>query len=437
MAVEADFAVEEAWRIARLADVAAGADDQLRRTLPGEVEAGEVVDVAGDHHRHADRSRPRAAACSVALIGTSTTAGPTLPTASAPDRPVRDDPGRPRGRVGLQRVELRGERRHRVRRRRSVVRARTVEHVERQSADIDHHGRRRGGTGQRRGGAVQQPEPALAAARAVLVVAAHQHPGRGGEQRLGGREEVRVPGRPVVAPGAAGAAGASGRAGGFAVVVVADVDHEIRVVTGRQPRHLRERPRAGVVAGLHGLALQAAAGVAEDHDPPRRLRQRQRMAADRCARRADWQHRLADGDREVRVGRRAPPHRPRRAVDNDGRAVGRRRDEARLGPAVGQLHPGALGDGARGRRLRLRASRESAEELRRQNRGERRHAGGKLDIAATHRSTVPGWRSPLLGPRGDAFQAKLGALPGADRRDERAQTDHRAPPRPQWEETRY
>src|SRR5579864_7731835 len=52
-AVQAYLAVEVAWRVARLADVAAGADDQLRRPGPLEIEAGEMVDVAGDHHGHA------------------------------------------------------------------------------------------------------------------------------------------------------------------------------------------------------------------------------------------------------------------------------------------------------------------------------------------------------------------------------------------------
>src|SRR5262249_57729709 len=102
----------------------------------------------------------------------------------------------------------------------------------------------------------------------------------------------------------------AGRALGLAVVVVADMDDEVRVLGRGQARDLGERPPGlRVVAILDHLALQPAAGVAEDDDPlDARLGHGQRLAVDGGALRPRRQGRLADavGEAVRRAG--AQPH---------------------------------------------------------------------------------------------------------------------------------
>jgi hypothetical protein len=94
-------------------------------------------------------------------------------------------------------------------------------------------------------------------------------------------------------------------------VVVADVDHEIRLSRDRGRNHLRQRPRLGIVARLIGAvgSLQAAAAVADDDDALwRPLGDGQRMTAYR---------RVADGCRQRQV---TSQHRERRRFRQLGHA---------------------------------------------------------------------------------------------------------------------
>ena len=113
---------------------------------------------------------------------------------------------------------------------------------------------------------IEQTEPAMAAAAAQFMIAAHQHPGRGRQQRRGRIEEVLLPYRPVVAMRAAGAAGLRVGTGRFAIVVVTDMDHQVRATRGGQTGDDGERPFHRVVAILHEVAFEAAAGIADHHD---------------------------------------------------------------------------------------------------------------------------------------------------------------------------
>ena len=262
--------VEEPRGVAGLADVAAGADDQLRRPIAGEREAGEVVDVAADHHvRRRVRSRPRAAACSVALIGSLEQSGRDLADRQAPDRPVGDDPGRRRRRRASS--ARRAGRRTRPRRSGGALRqpsqsCRARRAVSPPTSTIIGAL----SAGQVSGVAAasssqNQPGPPRCA---VLVIAAHHHPGRGAQQRRGGLRRSRRPrcsscrprgcrrsrrGRPGrrFRGSSSRRRGSPGRGGGRR--------------PGARPG---ERPLSRVVAVLHLAALQPAAGVAEDHDAP-------------------------------------------------------------------------------------------------------------------------------------------------------------------------
>src|SRR5262249_58615029 len=73
---------------------------------------------------------------------------------------------------------------------------------------------------------VEQAEITRAGAAADFVIAAHHDPGRGEQRRRGGGEEIRLPGRPVVAVGAARATAVARRTGALAGEIVADMDDD-------------------------------------------------------------------------------------------------------------------------------------------------------------------------------------------------------------------
>src|SRR3954447_18898001 len=120
----------------------------------------------------------------------------------------------------------------------------------------------RGTVGAKRRG-IEQAEPALSATAAGLVVAAHPEPGRGGEQRYRRIEQLRLPGRPVVAMRAAGAAGDGGRTALLAVVIVADMDHQVGPLGDGARCDRRERPSRRIGAILRGAADDPAPGIAD------------------------------------------------------------------------------------------------------------------------------------------------------------------------------
>src|SRR4051812_20530154 len=131
-------------------------------------------------------------------------------------------------------------------------------------------------------GRIEQPEIARAGTTANLVIAAHDDPWGRAQGRRRGREEIRLPGRPIVAIGAARAAGVARRAGALAIEIIADVDDEVGPGVRDALGHLREWPQSRIVAVLEfaarvsivGVALlrrrlrrlEAAAGVAESGD---------------------------------------------------------------------------------------------------------------------------------------------------------------------------
>ena len=145
-----------------------------------------------------------------------------------------------------------------------------------------------------------------------------------------------LPRVPAVAPGTARAARIAGRTGILAVVVVADVDDEIRRRLGGCARDGRERPLRGVIARLeHAVVLlETAARIAGTDDALRvRLRQWQRSRADRHAPhgRRDRPCRRSDGKyRRLRVDRVAS-RRPQPAWSPaaHGRPSARRCDRTR------------------------------------------------------------------------------------------------------------
>ena len=108
-----------------------------------------------------------------------------------------------------------------------------------------------------------QPRPAGAGALAVLMIAAHQHDGRGCQQGRGRGEEIRLPAGPIVAPGRAGAALIARRAGAFAIEIVAQMDHQVRLEAGRSRGNLGKWPLGRIVAGLKDRTFQTAAGIAQ------------------------------------------------------------------------------------------------------------------------------------------------------------------------------
>ncbi len=176
---------------------------------------------------------------------------------------------------------------------------------------------------------VEETEPALAGADAVLVVAPDHDPRRGGQKRRRRREEIRIPGVPAVAEGTAGAAPVVDRACRFTVMIIADMDHEIGARGRRHRGDFGKRPCHGIIAVLGRIARrQPAPGVAEYQDALRvRPRQRQRLAVhdrgDRPRRHRDLAapHREDGGfdilERPVRL--RTHRHGRRGAVEQHGR----------------------------------------------------------------------------------------------------------------------
>mmetsp|Transcript_20972 Transcript_20972/g.80852 ORF Transcript_20972/g.80852 Transcript_20972/m.80852 type:complete len:363 (+) Transcript_20972:1485-2573(+) len=129
------------------------------------------------------------------------------------------------------------------------------------------------------GGGVEVAHPALPGTAAGLVVAAHEDPGRRGQQRACGLEKIGLPGVVAIAPGAGLANGHARRAGAFAVVVVADMYDQVGLQGERLCEHALKGPVDRVVAALVGQVgcLQPATGVADDNDAPRLI--------DRCLQR--------------------------------------------------------------------------------------------------------------------------------------------------------
>ena len=193
--------------------------------------------------------------------------------------------------------------------------------------------RRRVGAVGELGARVEKAHPALAAARAKLVIAAHHDPGRRLEKRRGRLEEIRLPRAPIVAMRAVRAAFVAGRAGILAVVIIADMDHQVGLAAGGVLGDDRERPLSLVVAILRRTALDAAAGVAEHDDAvDRRRHGRHRDAADGECLCRERRRRAAHGDREIAVGGAA-------LAGFDGLAVG---DHHRASGDAGRHHDAHL-----------------------------------------------------------------------------------------------
>src|SRR5262249_36329277 len=114
---------------------------------------------------------------------------------------------------------------------------------------------------------VEEPDPALAGTRAVLMITAHHNPGRRGEQGSCRLKKICVPRIKSVAPRAGGAAGVLWRTRQFAIMVVADVDHQVRPRFRGGGSDFRKWPRRRIVAVLLRIAVKPTAGVAENHNP--------------------------------------------------------------------------------------------------------------------------------------------------------------------------
>ena len=212
---------------------------------------------------------------------------------------------------------------------------------------------------------IEQAKIARAGTAADLVIAAHDDPRRRAQCRRGGREEVRLPGWPIVAVGATRAAGVAGRAGALAIEVVADVDDQVGLGVRDALGHLCEWPERGIVAILEfassvivvGVALlrrrlcglEAAAGVAESGDRlqggPGNGEGRILKAGRTGARR---NRSLADENRESGVGHGANAHYLLCPVDADRRAFARLREHRachrtlRTEHDIGRFEPGRL-----------------------------------------------------------------------------------------------
>ena len=114
------------------------------------------------------------------------------------------------------------------------------------------------------------------------MIAAHHDPGRRGEKRRRRLKEVSVPRVPTVAPRAPGTAAIADRTRGFAVVIIADMDHEIRTRGRRERGDAGKRPRDRIVAVLERIACrEPASGIAEHQDALRiGTRQWKRLAVE-------------------------------------------------------------------------------------------------------------------------------------------------------------
>src|SRR5215471_15851128 len=98
------------------------------------------------------------------------------------------------------------------------------------------------------------------------MIAAHHDPGRCGKQGRCWVKEVRVPRIKSVAPRAMRAARALGRTRQFAVMIVPDVDHQVRSRFRGRGSDSREWPRRRIVAILLRVAVKPTASVAENHN---------------------------------------------------------------------------------------------------------------------------------------------------------------------------
>lgn len=151
---------------------------------------------------------------------------------------------------------------------------------------------------------IEKAPPALPGALAGFVIAAHDDPRRRGEEQARRREEVRLPRIEAKSPRTPGAAGITVRTGAIAIVIVADVNDDVRVQGRRRRGDARVRPLRRIVARLprRATGVDRTAGVTDEHDALwLRLRQRQCDAVDRGTPRTGRQS----------EARRSSPRRPR------------------------------------------------------------------------------------------------------------------------------
>jgi hypothetical protein len=142
--------------------------------------------------------------------------------------------------------------------------------------------------------------------------------------------------RTITHGAAASTPGALGRTGAFAVIIVAEMDHQIGPRRRRGLGDRGEWPSVGVVAILQRLTLDPAPGIAEDRDPAHRRGQGcQRHAADREACGCHRHPRLANPHRESSVRRTARQRR-------DGGAVRRHERAGSAGPNDGTDREGPI-----------------------------------------------------------------------------------------------
>src|SRR6516164_6017300 len=157
---------------------------------------------------------------------------------------------------------------------------------------------------------VEKSKPAAATTRAQLMITADHEPGRGGQERRCRLEEICQPSLPVIAMRAAGASLSIGRTCRLAVIVIADMDHQIGLVAGRTPGNRGKWPSLWIVAVLDGASLEPAAGVADYDDPPHLWGQdRSRRIPDNELAGRGRRARLAHRDREGVVRTHARRHR--------------------------------------------------------------------------------------------------------------------------------
>jgi hypothetical protein len=115
---------------------------------------------------------------------------------------------------------------------------------------------------------VEQVKPPSATTAAQLVIATNHDPGSGGKERRRWREEIRLPRLPIIAVRASGAPPSVDRTCALAVIVIADVDHQIGLAAGRTAGDCSKRPGLRVVTILDCMPLKPTASVADDHDLP-------------------------------------------------------------------------------------------------------------------------------------------------------------------------
>src|SRR5204863_1656840 len=116
---------------------------------------------------------------------------------------------------------------------------------------------------------IEKTEPSLTGARALLVIAAQDDPRRCCEERHCRLEEIGLPDIPPVAPWTPVASCNRCWARIFAIVIIADVNDEIRGKARCGGRDAGERPCCWIVARLpyaEGL-VQPTTRVAQHDDP--------------------------------------------------------------------------------------------------------------------------------------------------------------------------